>query len=269
MEGGHLARLPAYLANAGSHRHPRSGACDTLQTDERSSSKEWPLGTRCTLLRPGIVEYGRALSMQRDVADGVRHGASPTIILLQHPPTFTLGARADAANVLARERRLTSRGATVVRTDRGGEVTFHGPGQLVVYPIIDIRRARMGAVTFVRALERVVIDAIADFGVTGERAEGRPGVWVDGAKIAAIGVRISGGVTTHGFALNVQPDLSYFDMIVPCGIRDAAVTSMERITGRRFAMEDVEHAIVGAFRQGLALDVEMRADSRVEVIVGH
>jgi lipoate-protein ligase B len=176
-------------------------------------------------------------------------------VLLEHPPTYTLGARGLTGSLPEGEDSLAARGAGIVRTDRGGDVTFHGPGQLVGYPILDLRRFGQGPVGYVRNLEAVLIDALADFGIVAARSAGRPGVWVGDEKIAAIGVRISRGVTTHGFALNVNTDLAYFDHIVPCGLPGVVVTSMQRLTGESFAMRTVEDAVAGSF--AARFDVEM------------
>ena len=176
----------------------------------------------------GPIGYAAALDLQRElhsrVADGEMDGA---LLLLEHSHVYTLGRRGKLDDILAPADRLSSLGAEVHHADRGGEVTYHGPGQLVGYPIVDLRRLRMRPLEYVRALERLLIETLSDFGIAAE-AEGHPtGVWTGGAKIAAIGVRVSRGVATHGFALNVSPDLGYFEHIVPCGIEDCRVTSME------------------------------------------
>ncbi len=205
------------------------------------------MGTRCTLLRPGIVAYEDAWRLQRRIADDVRDGADPTLILLEHPHTYTLGTRGDETNLLLSDELLRARGADVIRSDRGGDVTYHGPGQIVGYPIVNLRAHGEGPVAYVRALEATMIAALARFVVVAERVPGRPGVWCKTAKIGAIGVRVSRGVTTHGFALNVNTDLAYFAHIVPCGIVGARVTSMQQIAGAPFATRDVEDAIAAAF----------------------
>lgn len=207
------------------------------------------MGTRYTLLRPGLVDYARAWDLQRDIAASVRSGGDETLILLEHPATYTLGARGATNYLLASEAALAALGAAVIRSDRGGDVTFHGPGQIVGYPIINLRARGQGPVWHVRSLERVLIEALARFGIDGGRAEGRPGVWCGNDKIAAIGVRVSGGVTTHGFALNVNTDLSYFSHIVPCGLAGAGVTSMQRIIGSTTPIERVSDAIVESFER--------------------
>ncbi|HEX5478911.1 MAG TPA: lipoyl(octanoyl) transferase LipB [Dehalococcoidia bacterium] len=212
------------------------------------------MGSRITLLRPGLTRYQDAWQLQRRFADDVRAGAPPTLILLEHPPTYTLGARGETRHLLATRELLAQRGAEVIASDRGGDVTFHGPGQLVAYPIFDLRALGLGPVSYVRALEASVMRALAAFGIDAERVAGRPGVWVGNAKIAAIGVRISRGVTMHGFALNVTTDLSWFDAIVPCGIADAGVTSMERLLGRAPSMRKVEDAVVDAVAAEFGLE---------------
>jgi lipoate-protein ligase B len=210
---------------------------------------------RCTLIRPGTVVYERALAMQHRAADALRDGGGETFILLEHPPVYTLGVRGRSEHVLASESALRARGADVVRTDRGGDVTFHGPGQIVGYPILDLRRRGIGPATYVRMLEHVLIETLAQFNISATRVAGRPGVWTRGAKVAAIGVRVSRGVTTHGFALNVNTDLSYFNDIIPCGIADASVTSMQRELGAPQEMRAVERSLVEAFSDVFEADL--------------
>ena len=181
----------------------------------------------CLVADLGSIDYRAALALQRDLHQRVVSGDLPALLLLlQHPHVYTLGRRGDETDILASEHTLREINADVYHTDRGGEVTYHGPGQLVGYPILDLRAAGLGPLAYVRALERVIISTLAELGIPAT-AEGRPtGVWVNDAKIAAIGVRVSRGVTMHGFALNVNPDLSYFNHIVPCGMPDAGVTSI-------------------------------------------
>lgn len=193
--------------------------------------------------------------MQQRIAERVRDGDDPVLILLQHPPTYTLGARGNDEHLLLSQEAYLSRGAEVRRTDRGGDVTFHGPGQIVGYPIMNIRVRGGGPVSYVRTLEAMLIDVLARFGITAGRSERNAGVWVGAAKIAAIGVRVSRGVTTHGFALNVNTDLSYFEDIVPCGLADASVTSVQALTGETFDIDDVEMEIAAAFGRAFNLDI--------------
>ena len=226
------------------------------------------MAPRCKLLRPGLVDYQRAWQWQRALATDVRAGADPALILLEHPPVYTLGARGNDDHVLLSPDALRARGAEVLRSDRGGDVTFHGPGQIVGYPILELRRYGQGPVWYVRSLETMLIEVLAGFGIAAERSAGRPGVWAGGAKIAAIGVRVSGGVTTHGFALNVNTDLSYFEHIVPCGIANAGVTSMQRLAGTTFDMRAVEDAVATSFARQFGLDLVESAEWPSAVAAG-
>ncbi len=213
------------------------------------------MGTRFTLLRPGLTPYQDAWQLQQRIANEVRSGAQPALILIEHPPTYTLGVRGKIEHLLLSREALLSRGAEMHHTDRGGDVTFHGPGQLVGYPILDLRSYGQGPVWYVRALESLILDVLSRYGIVAGRSESRPGVWVRDAKIAAIGVRVSRGVTTHGFALNVNTDLSYFRHIIPCGLADAAVTSMQALTGETFDMRDVEDEIAAAFARQFGFEI--------------
>ena len=206
--------------------------------------------------RLGRVEYGEALELQRTLVEARRSGKiGDTLLLLEHPPVITLGARSRGArtNVVASGDALDAAGVAVHETGRGGDVTYHGPGQLVGYPIFDLRPDRQDVHQYVRDLEEVLIRAIARFGVEGVRVPGLSGVWVGAegreAKVAAIGVRISRWITSHGFALNVTTDLTHFQLIVPCGIADRGVTSLEHLTGHAVPLADAEDAIVDAMRQ--------------------
>ena len=199
------------------------------------------------LLRPGTLPYTEAVGLQHRTAAGVRTGAPDTLILLQHPHTYTLGARGLTSSLLHAEDAYRARGADVIRSDRGGDVTYHGPGQLVGYPILDLNPHRRDVHKYVRDIEQALIDAVAPFGITADRAEGLTGIWVGRNKLAAIGVRISRWITSHGFALNVGTNLSHFDLIVPCGIQDRGVTSVERLLGRAVPMAEVEKAVEVAF----------------------
>jgi lipoate-protein ligase B len=190
---------------------------------------------RCQVQRLGLVAYQRAWELQHRLVGACRTDGLARLLLLEHPPTYTLGVRGKQEHLLLDEGALARLGASAVRVDRGGDVTFHGPGQLVGYPILDLSRWGEGPLWYVRALEAVLIEALAAFGVAAERSPGRPGVWAGGAKIASIGVHVSRGVTSHGFALNVDPDLRYFRHIVPCGLPDVSVTSMANILQARRA----------------------------------
>ncbi len=199
----------------------------------------------------GLVSYGTALQLQRTLMELRKAGRiQNTLLLLEHPPVITLGRNAQLSNVVATPEFLAQKGVELFDIDRGGDVTFHGPGQLVAYPIFDLRsfEPRIGAVEFVRRLEEVLIRTCSDFGIGAQRIKGLTGVWTYAlrdkpeAKIAAIGVHIARGVTTHGFALNVSTDLGFFSLIVPCGITGKPVTSMQQELHRMLTMEDVATA---------------------------
>jgi lipoyl(octanoyl) transferase len=183
---------------------------------------------------PGVVPYASGLRLQEELVAAVRAGAAPdTLVLLEHPHVITLGSGASHGHVLLDAGERARRGIELFETGRGGDVTYHGPGQLVGYPIMDLKPDRKDLHRYLRDLEEALIRALAELGVEGHREAGRTGVWTAGGKIAAIGVRVSSGwITSHGFALNVDPDLRFFDTIVPCGIAEASVTSLARLTGR-------------------------------------
>jgi len=188
----------------------------------------------------GTVSYDTAYRLQRNLWRKRVAGEIPDqLLLLEHPPVITLGRSARKEHLLASEERLECSGVQVVETDRGGDVTYHGPGQLVGYPILDLKPDRMDVLRYLRDLEEVLIRVLTEFGIPGSRKNGYTGVWIEDRKIAAIGVKISRWVTYHGFALNVSTDLSAFDLIVSCGIRDVRVTSMERELGYSPGIEEV------------------------------
>jgi lipoyl(octanoyl) transferase len=223
--------------------------------------------TACTVHCLGVVDYPKALETQRLLAEACRRDGCARLLLLEHPPTYTLGVRGQQEHLLLDEEALAELGATVYQVHRGGDVTFHGPGQLVGYPILNLERWNQGPVWYVRSLEAVLIEALATFGIDAQRVPGRPGVWVRKAKIAAIGVRISRGITSHGFALNVNPDLTYFSHIIPCGLQDVAITSMAQELGWAPEMNAVIDAVIAAFRRVFPL--EMRAAPLEAIVVGY
>ena len=208
--------------------------------------------THSTLVvrRLGTVDYQSALALQKQLVDQRKQGLIPDqLLLLEHPPVITLGARNrnSTANVLESPESLARRGVAVFETGRGGDVTYHGPGQLVGYPIMELPQARRDVHRYVRDLEEVLIGAVADVGVHATRLPGLTGIWVGNTKLAAIGVRISRWVTSHGFALNVSTDLSNFGLIIPCGIAGKGVTSMERLLGRAVDKDEVTEAVIRRF----------------------
>ena len=202
----------------------------------------------CLAIPLGLLDYQAAYDLQRRLHAQVVAGELPDLLLLlEHPHVYTLGRRGQQSHILASDEALTQLGVETHFTDRGGETTYHGPGQLVGYPIVNLRRWGGGVRKYVETLEQVLIGTLSEFGITA-RSEGKPtGVWVEDAKIAAIGVRVSRSVTMHGFALNVCPDLSFFDHIVPCGMPGARVTSMAQELGQEIAVSDVIPAISQAF----------------------
>jgi len=197
-----------------------------------------------TVERLGTVAYQPTWELQDELAQQRRERRSgDRLLLLEHFPVYTIGRGGDEANLLATPDRLHELGATFVRIDRGGDITFHGPGQLVAYPIVELRDP-LDLRRYVRTLEEAIIATAARLGVTGERVEGLTGVWVEGhRKLAAIGVRVKRGVTTHGLALNVNTNLRWFAEMIPCGIRDKEVTSLAHELGHSVPMEEVEQAL--------------------------
>lgn len=199
-----------------------------------------------------LIGYQEALELQRELVEERRANRIPDLLLLlQHPPVITLGVRSETAraNVVATSERLAELGIEVHETGRGGDVTYHGPGQIVGYPILDLRRDRCDVHKYVRDLEEVMIRTCADYGIAAGRIAGLTGTWVGAEKIGAIGIRISRWITSHGFAFNVRTDLDHFKLIVPCGISDRGVTSLERLTGRTIALDAVEDALVRRFSE--------------------
>ena len=205
--------------------------------------------------RPGLVPYGDALDLQSSLVARRRSGEIPdTLLLLEHPHVITLGTSAHRENILIDDDDGRLLGIDVFETGRGGDVTYHGPGQMVGYPILDLKPDRCDLHRYVRDLEEVLIRALAEFGIVAGRKEGLTGVWTGDEKIAAIGVRVSSGwITSHGFALNVNTDLSFFGSIVPCGITEYGVTSMRRLLGREIRLDDVGDAVERTFRAVFAL----------------
>src|SRR3990167_6865683 len=200
--------------------------------------------------RLGRIPYADALAMQRSLVEDRRGGRiDDRLLLVEHPHVLTLGVRGDGgrSHILATSDALGSRGVEVHETGRGGDITYHGPGQIVGYPIMDLKPDRCDVHRYVRDIEEVLIRTASDYGVEAGRVEGLTGVWVGRDKLAAIGVRIARWVTSHGFAFNVATDLEYFDLIVPCGIADRGVTSLARLLGTPVDRVDVEERIVRHF----------------------
>ncbi len=210
----------------------------------------------CQTLHLGLTDYQHAWDLQKAIAHQTADGSQPnTLLLLEHPHVYTLGRRGKQADLLLDESELAARGIQVHWIDRGGEATYHGPGQLVGYPILNLRNLRIGPLKYVRTLEQALLRTLADFGIDARLADKLTGVWVNDVKIAAIGVKIGRGVTTHGFALNVDPDISYFDGIVPCGLPNVGVTSMAHLLGRHVDLDEVDPILVRHF--GKMFQMEM------------
>ncbi len=204
----------------------------------------------------GRIEYMQARELQKQLADAVAAGSPDTLLLLEHPPTYTLGVRGSDAGLLIPRESLLRQGAAVYNVDRGGDVTFHGPGQLVGYPVLNLAKLGTGIRLYLRFLEEVMIRALRSFGLSAVRIDGYTGAWVNDEKIGAIGVKItSKRITQHGFAFNANTDLSYFGHIVPCGIRDKGVTSLSRILGHDVPLPQLAAIIAEHF--GYVFEKEM------------
>jgi lipoyl(octanoyl) transferase len=280
---------------------PRKASTQTRAWEVHRPKKHIMLLAVISVVQLGVVEYAEGLRLQQRLVELRKAGQiGDVLLLLEHAPVITLGRNAKAANVLASTGQLAARGVEVFECDRGGDVTFHGPGQLVGYPIFDLRghlasldsdlrshsfagggaratltRKTLGAVDFVRRLEEVLIRTCGDFGIPTKRVPELTGVWTEPdrakaeaeAKIAAIGVHISRSVTSHGFALNVKTDLSYFNLIVPCGITAKPVTSMEKELGREIDLGAVAQSVFRNF--GSVFASEMLWVETIDALLGN
>jgi lipoyl(octanoyl) transferase len=218
----------------------------------------------CNVEQPGLLDYDEGLRLQRQrVAQRKASEIPDTLLLLEHPHVYTLGRNAKREHLLASPERLVSLGAQVFEADRGGDVTYHGPGQLVGYPILDLTQHRRDISWYMRSLEEVFIGVAADYGVRAGRLPGAAGVWVGDAKLVAMGVHVSRWVTSHGFAFNINTDLEYFDWIVPCGLRDKSVTSLKHLLGKNVEMESVIERVV----KGLGETFEFEMQPNREYVV--
>jgi lipoyl(octanoyl) transferase len=223
----------------------------------------------CQSIDLGLIGYAEAYALQKRVAAARKAGAMEDVLLLcEHPHVITLGRSGRRENLLASEHVLRQKGVEFHATDRGGDITYHGPGQIVGYPILNLGAIRRDVVWYVRMLEEAMIRATAEFGITAERVAGKTGIWVRAGnseeKLAAIGVRISRWVTSHGFAYNVSTDLRNFELIVPCGIADRKATSLEKLLGRNVNEKEVEPRI--AKHLGELLGLEMKEASKKELM---
>ncbi len=204
----------------------------------------------------GWMDYGEAWALQHALVGARQEERIPDLVVfVEHPPVITVGRAGQKTNILVPKESLTTRGIEFYEIERGGDVTYHGPGQLVGYPILDLRILDEDVVRYVRLLETTLIEALRPFGIAAGRMNGYPGVWVDGAKIAAIGVAVKRKVTMHGFALNVDPDLAHFDLINPCGL-GRPVTSMARQLRRPVSLEEVRPSVSRAFSAFFQMDLQ-------------
>ena len=208
----------------------------------------------CVTTYLGTVDYHSTWDLQRHLATA---NLSNIFLLLQHPHTITLGRRGAQSDIRASKELLDAKGISVHHIDRGGEVTYHGPGQLIGYPILDLRSIGKGPLEYVRALEQIILLSLSNFGISANLIDGKTGVWVNDQKIAAIGIKVSKGVTTHGFALNINTILKHFDLIVPCGMPDCRVTSIAEILGVPVNVENVIKSVVSNFEETMGLKCVM------------
>jgi len=216
-----------------------------------------------------LVEYGEGLGIQERLRAEVAAGRLPDqLLLLEHPPVVTVGRHAGLGNLCVTPEELERRGVALHHTGRGGDITFHGPGQLVGYPVMDLNPDRRDVHRYVRDLEEAMIRTLADFGVSAGRIPSLTGVWIGDLKIAAIGVRISRWITTHGFAFNVATDLDFFRLIIPCGIRERGVTSLSRMLRRDVTVDEVRPALAGRFGEVFGRTIVLRRSLPPEVVAG-
>lgn len=220
----------------------------------------------CIVEQLGLVGYRDALRIQQGKVSERKAGTIPdTLLLLEHPHVYTLGRNARREHLLVSSSRLAEMGAELFETDRGGDITYHGPGQLVGYPIFDLTRHRRDLGWYMRSLEEVFIGVARDFGLEAGRVAGAAGVWTGNDKLVAMGIHVSRWVTSHGFAFNVNTNLAYFDSIVPCGLHDRGVTSLEKLLGKRVEMDAVIDRVIEHF--GTVFDLAMvrqMEESKVE-----
>jgi lipoyl(octanoyl) transferase len=229
------------------------------------------MGPHCQMYDLGVIEYGTAFDLQKKAIRKMLAGElGNTVLLLEHPPVYTIGRAGGEHNVLINAEQRAELGITLFDVDRGGDVTYHGPGQLVGYPILHLEPWKNDVRKYVRMLEEVIIKLLAEFGIQAGRKEGLTGTWVGNEKICAIGVKANrdtahkGFITSHGFAFNIQPELSHFGYIVPCGITEYGVTSMAKLLGKSFDMVEIKLRWAAAFQEVFDVSVEWPRDSIVE-----
>ena len=212
-----------------------------------------------SLIKAGCLDYQAAWDLQKELFERRLAGdIEDTLLLTEHPHTYTLGKSGQEENLLADEFALKRQGIEVFRIDRGGDITYHGPGQIVGYPILDLHQHYLDVHRFLRDLEEVIIQTLSDYKIAASRVAGLTGVWADGAKVAAIGVKVTRWITMHGFAFNVNTDLSYFGNIVPCGITDKPVTSMGKLLGRKLDHQEVQEKVCQKFAEVFEIDLAVK-----------
>ncbi|TDI94844.1 MAG: lipoyl(octanoyl) transferase LipB [Caldithrix sp.] len=217
------------------------------------------------LIKAGRLDYQTAWDLQKELFERRLAGdIEDTLLLTEHPHTYTLGKSGQEENLIADEFALKREGIEVFRIDRGGDITYHGPGQIVGYPILDLHHHYLDVHRFLRDLEEVIIQTLADYKIAASRVEGLTGVWVEGAKVAAIGVKVTRWITMHGFAFNVNTDLSYFGNIVPCGITDKPVTSMEKLLCSQLDFVEVQDKVCAKFEEVFGIELAVK---RIEDLV--
>jgi len=209
----------------------------------------------CCVIRLGLCDYQEAYSLQKDLLRRrISKSIPDTLVLLQHTPVFTLGRKGSMDNLLVGPEELCCKGIAVHQADRGGDITYHGPGQLVAYPILDLGQHGRDILLVISMYEEVIIRLLAGYGIEGQRIPGCPGVWVGSEKISSVGIGISNWVTYHGFSININTDLEPFSYIYPCGIRDRGITSLSRALGREVDEKDFEERLARAFGEVFRLD---------------
>ena len=210
---------------------------------------------RCVLIDLGTMEYGAGWEKQKEAVRSADRTEYDLLYLVEHTPVITVGRSGDRRNILAPEERLRSERIEVIEIDRGGDVTYHGPGQLVAYPILNLKMHRRDIGWYLRSLEEVVLGTLLDLGIRGRRIKGYTGVWVGDSKVAAIGVGVRRWVTFHGLALNIDPNLDRFALITPCGIQDKSVTSIETLLGRGVKRKEVVEPFLRRFGEVFNLEL--------------
>lgn len=222
----------------------------------------------CLVVHAGQIPYIEAWNWQRELVRRRSAGMiDDTLLLLQHPHTYTMGRSTGAGHLLVMPEDLVAQGIALVESDRGGDITYHGPGQLVGYPILKLSHYGGDVLRYLRLLEETLIVTLSGYGLRGQRIAGLTGVWIGDRKIAAIGIKLSAsGITHHGFALNVTADLRYFDQIIPCGITDKAVTSLDQELGRAPAHHEVEQQVVRAFGEVFGVALQATSSEWIEKI---